>query len=127
MNDFYEAVKLSINFLNLPDNWDNQGAKRLSTNVLNKALYFLFKLTQEINKDKELVSQWFEINLCPSGSLDLSWRYKDVRGLVNISDIHIKYYFDCNDTKIEGSYNEENNFNELYNFINKYLTIQKTI
>lgn len=69
----------------LEEDWDQQGAKRIKVPLFNTAAVFLRTYDKYLGSvGKQLIAP--EINPCPDGSIDLSWRTAYARLLININE-----------------------------------------
>lgn len=68
----------------LPDNWNEEGAKAISTELFDNAVNFLRTYNKFLGTTYKVSLPAPEINPCPDGSIDLSWRSKHARMLINI-------------------------------------------
>lgn len=82
--DIVEEINDSKYILDLEDNWDNMDARAVKVEVYKKTIEFLLMYAQHIYNVYGVVIQAPEINLIPSGSIDLSWRTPGARMLINI-------------------------------------------
>lgn len=82
--DIADEIKDSRNILDLKDGWDHSTGKAVSPELYFKSIDFLLMYTNYIHKIYNIVINAPEINLIPSGSIDLSWRTQGARMLINL-------------------------------------------
>ncbi|MBV9576521.1 MAG: hypothetical protein JO149_07845, partial [Gammaproteobacteria bacterium] len=96
-------IERSKYILNLKENWDEDGASKISEAVWLRSISFLLKYSLFIYKNFGPVIVQPEINPCRNGSIDLSWKTSKARLLVNITEEENNKAFYYGDL-----YNEEN-------------------
>jgi hypothetical protein len=94
-------IKASIDssrfILELTDNWDENGALKVSKDVYFTASTFLKKYGLYILNDLETIISAPEINPVKDGSIDLEWHTPHARMLINVrNNGEIAYYGDNN-------------------------------
>jgi hypothetical protein len=92
-------IELSINnaqsILNLAENWDDEGALKVSKNVHSSAILFLKKYALFLLNDLKTVISAPDINPVKDGSIDLEWHTPNARMLINVNNSgKIGYYGD---------------------------------
>lgn len=86
-NRLYDIVDEIIDskfLLELEDGWDFENARAVNPDLYLKSIQFLVLYSSHILNVHGTVIQAPEINLIPSGSIDLSWRTEGARMLINI-------------------------------------------
>jgi hypothetical protein len=83
LTDLVQEINDSKYILDLQENWDENGALPISPKVYLKAIVFLTTYAKQIFNIHKTIIQSPEINPCPDGSIDLSWRTDLVRLLIN--------------------------------------------
>lgn len=79
-----QAVENSRPILSLETGWDDGGAQPIQRETWQQANGFLLRYAARIFNVFSLVLPVPDINPCPNGSIDLSWRTKSARMLVNV-------------------------------------------
>ncbi len=104
-----KEIERSRYILTLPDNWDDEGSKPYKQETLICAIHFLldyFYLLDKIYAHSIKVPQ---IGHGVNGGIDILWKSKDYRLLINIheapSNIASFYGDDYKDNKIKGTFN----------------------
>jgi hypothetical protein len=92
-------IELSISnaqsILNLAENWDDEGALKVSKNVHSSAILFLKKYALFLLNDLKTVISAPDINPVKDGSIDLEWHTPNARMLINVNNSgKIGYYGD---------------------------------
>jgi hypothetical protein len=112
LNQVQEAINeaLKINFF--IEDWDGEGAPAIKREIWERATTFLINYVSSIENLYHIVVESPEINPCPDGSIDLSWRTTEARMLINIRNTHegkAFYYGDLYEDKnsIKGNVNTE--------------------
>lgn len=82
--DIVDEIEDSKFILDLGDDWDGMNGKAVNKEVYKKAVEFLLMYAEHIYNVYGVIIQAPEINLIPSGSIDLSWRTPGARMLINI-------------------------------------------
>jgi hypothetical protein len=93
--DLIEELELSSELLTYEDGWDGSGSKKLDNALLIFTAKFLIEYFSFLHDKYSIIIQTPEINLCPNGSLDLSWATENARLLIN---------FKSSDTKVLGRF-----------------------
>lgn len=92
------ALEDASEILKLPDNWNEEGAKLISKELFDSASDFLRIYSSYLAKEYRIELDIPEINAVPDGTIDLSWRTKYARMLINIRNIdnipHAFFYGD---------------------------------
>ena len=88
----------SKQILELQEDWDLSGAKAIKREIWLAAVKILAKYARYVLFEFSVIIQPPEINPVPNGTIDLSWRTKNARFLMNIKDqntgIIASYYGD---------------------------------
>ena len=92
------VINNSKHILEMPEDWDQLGAVKIEEETWNAAANFLVDYSIYILDNFSSIIQAPEINPCADGSIDLVWRTKSARLLLNIkpagSKIFASYYGD---------------------------------
>jgi hypothetical protein len=79
-----KAVEASKYILSLKEGWDEANAVPIEKTLWLHANGFLLRYAQRVFNLFSLPFDAPDINACPNGSIDLSWRTKSARMLINI-------------------------------------------
>jgi hypothetical protein len=95
LNDIVEEIIHSQSYLALEDDWDSFGASAVDTEIYKNCIDWLIQYSTYIYSSSKIVLKGLEINLCPNGSLDLSWVTEKARLLINfkIKDDTMRAFF----------------------------------
>lgn len=100
----HSEIKDAIQILELEENWDDEGAKKIQEPVFIEAVSFLLNYSDFIYKNFGVIISTPEINPCIDGSIDLSFRSQNARLLINIQKENERsnaiFYGDLYDNKI---------------------------
>jgi len=100
----HSEIKDSTQILELEENWDDEGAKKVQESIFIEAVKFLLNYSNFIYKNFDIIISTPEINPCIDGSIDLSFRNQNARLLINIQEENEKlnavFYGDLYDNKI---------------------------
>jgi len=92
------------------DNWDGNGAAAIDSNTYRNSLQLLIDYSLALYNVHGVVMDCPEINPCVDGSIDISWRTKLARLLINIKSVNgvtkVLFYRDHH-------YNKQSNKGEL--------------
>ncbi len=108
-----DALIINANkMLNLPINWDDDGALPIEKEIFESATSFVKQYLLEIYFAHGIEIQLPEINPCPDGSIDLDWATPNAQLLINIrkdkaDNEYVAYYYGdrYNDkTQFKGSF-----------------------
>lgn len=109
LKPIYDEIENSKELLLLEEDWDGMGAKAPNKEIYDASIDFLMMYIHHLASRRVFI-ETPEINLCPNQSIDLSWRAKNARMLINIrkdeqSVIKAFYYGDNIDNlnPIQGS------------------------
>ena len=98
------AVEDSTSILSLKPGWDDGKAQPIQRETWQQANGFLLRYAVRIYNLFSLVLPVPDINPCPNGSMDLSWRTKSARMLVNVrmenGEMLAFFYGDLYDNKM---------------------------
>lgn len=95
LSSIYSEIQRSRSLLELEDDWDDNGAQKISKAVWIAAVKFLVQNSYYLYKHYSKVIAAPEINPLHDGTLDLSWRTDNARMLMQVvSDKYIKFYGD---------------------------------
>lgn len=88
-------IKESEHILSLDECWDGLDACTIPFKNWEKAILFLVDYSSEIFKTSQIIIPSPEINPCPDGTIDLSWRTQNHRLLINIKNVdeEIRAYY----------------------------------
>jgi hypothetical protein len=90
-----DSISEAQSLLNLADNWDDNGAYKVSKNTFDNALSFLKRYTLFIFNDLKVIIAAPDINPVKDGSIDLEWHTPHARMLINLKNTgEIAYYGD---------------------------------
>ncbi|MBB2148824.1 hypothetical protein [Pedobacter gandavensis] len=84
LEDLIEEIKFSENLILLEEDWDCNGGLSLDKKLYFSTIDFIVLYSEHLLKSYNIVIQSPEINLCPNGSLDLSWMTDKARLLINM-------------------------------------------
>jgi hypothetical protein len=91
-------IEESRSILDLQEGWDDNRARKISSEIWTTSAKFLLRYAEFVKKNLETIIEPPEINPCINGSIDLSWRTKGARLLINIrregNDLLAFYYGD---------------------------------
>ena len=100
LTDIIEEIKHSEYIPSLKEGWDEENAQIIKKDIYDSSIYFLVEYSNYISSHLSTDISKPEINPCADGSIDLSWRSKNARLLINISSkrnqILAYYYGDLN-------------------------------
>lgn len=91
-SDLERAIDDAKEILNLEDDWNGEGAEQISPEIFDVASNFLRRYDSYLKETFKIDLLVPEINPCPNGTIDLSWRSPSARLLVNIKFIEGQYY-----------------------------------
>lgn len=98
--------------IELPDNWDDEGAEKISEKTFEMAVKFLTNQSEKMELQENLSIPVPRINPVPDGSIDLFWKTDNYELLVNIpvspNPIASFYGDDYGKITIEGTINLNN-------------------
>ncbi len=114
MREILEEIQNSFELFDRKEGWDDEKALPVNKKAYCKAMELLFCMIHNVG-----IIECPEINLCPDGSIDLSWRVKDKASLlINVTETSICWYGD------DGFDNDETNgkqsecfSEELFNWV----------
>ena len=86
------AIKEATYITDLADDWDDEGAVPIKINTFDFAANFLKSYSSYLFNSYNIFIPVPEINPCKDGSIDLAWRTKNARMLINIRSENGKYY-----------------------------------
>lgn len=86
-----EAVDESRYIYKLESGWDGMNADNITHVVWSLSIQMILKYSKSILESKNIVIDEPDINPCPNGSIDLSWRSQEYALLINISKNSSKY------------------------------------
>jgi len=98
LSDIASEIKRSEYILSLKPYWDDNKALTIPKNVWKSAVELLINYSKNILESSidNTTIKCPEINPCPNGSIDLSWRTAKARFLVNVrveNNIVVAYYY----------------------------------
>ena len=99
LENIMKEIKNSSDILDLDENWDDEGASRISYDTWKTAVIFLYKYVLHIYNENKSKSILYEPDIAPvnDGSIDLTWRTEQARLLINIKPSSLEkanYYSD---------------------------------
>lgn len=83
-----KKIQKSFDLLDLKKDWDDENAEPIKKEVYIKALVFLLKLINNLEKDTD----GLEINPCRDGSIDFSFKDDTFRLLINVKENVASWY-----------------------------------
>lgn len=87
----------------LEEDWNGDNAEKVAKETWGRAAVFLIKYAQHILENFGIAIKSPEINPCRNGSIDLAWRTKNARLLINVkptnSPVLASYYGDLYNNK----------------------------
>ncbi len=86
LSKLVKEVEESIFIYSLPEGWDENNARQIEKNLWISSIQFLLEYALYIHNNFEHVLETPEINPVPNGTIDLSWRTKNARMLINIRE-----------------------------------------
>lgn len=95
LSEIVDEINHSKSYLSLEYDWDSFGASTVDHQVYKDCIDWLIQYSSYIYSSSRTVIKGLEINLCPNGSLDLSWVTEKARLLINFKrkDNCIKAFF----------------------------------
>lgn len=95
----------------------------LSVSVYKKYSNFLLNNIKYRSLIDELPIKEPEVNLCPDGSIDVSWRFNKYRLLINVNEKRVGWYGDNEENLkiIKGEQDNSQKNDSLYEWINSNL------
>lgn len=103
LSDIVFSIEASKVLLELEEDWDGNEAEKIDPTVWSNAVVFLITYSKYILDNFSTIIKSPEINPCRNGSIDLAWRTKNARLLINIkpngSPVLASYYGDMYDNK----------------------------
>lgn len=102
-----EAIEKSRRILELPVNWDDEGAKPISEATWRRATEFLRRLASALRYCHSVSLLAPRISPCADGSIDLLWRATKLKLLINIQpeDSESDFYGETIDgLKVKGTF-----------------------
>jgi hypothetical protein len=92
------AIENARPILDLDEDWNNNNAKRIEETTWNNAVIFLIEYSKYILNEFGCIIKSPEINPSSNGSIDLVWRTKNARLLINFkptnNQVMCSYYGD---------------------------------
>lgn len=118
-----ESAKQKI--LNLPNNWDEEGAKRYKEETLDRVVDFIRKLSYLLWKETQKLIHVPNISPVPDGSIDIHWKNDNYDLLVNIPEDNSEpATFSSDDYKInavKGTFDQKEINPILFYWLTEYL------
>jgi hypothetical protein len=97
--------------LELPENWDDEGALRIDEATWERATEFLRKTARQILAENKVIFLVPMIHPCPNGSIDLHWKNSQFELLLNIPPLSKEFGDFYGETKdgltIKGAFRPE--------------------
>jgi hypothetical protein len=106
-----KAIADSKQLLELPTNWDDEGAKRISAKTWNAAVRVLRKASRVAYQRFEFMLPSPRIGPCHDGSLDIYWRTESFTLLINIAakGSHVSdFYAEKGGVEVKGPLHSDN-------------------
>lgn len=103
MEEILKEIQDSFKMLLLEEGWNENGSPKINRKSFSMAIEALMRMINQIG-----ITENPEINPCPDGSVDISWRTKNkTRLLINMRDEKMFWYGDDGKEgdKIEGNTN----------------------
>lgn len=97
-----KSIEHSKYILALQSGWDDDNALEIAPQIWDKAIKFLSDYSLHLYKSYYIKIQAPDINPCRNGSIDLSWRTKNARLLINIDNKDLASYYGDNYNYING-------------------------
>jgi len=79
-----KKIEDSKGILSLEDDWDSQGAVRISPKTFNNACNLLIDYSKKVLSTYKISINVPHINPCNNGSIDLVWKNEKARLLINV-------------------------------------------
>src|SRR5258706_3848002 len=79
-----KSIEESKRLLRLETDWDGEGAQRIENDTWRRAAEFLRRLSLSVRSRYGLTMPSPRIGPCSDGSIDLYWRFGEVRALINV-------------------------------------------
>jgi len=119
-NIIEDTIEESKYILDLPYNWDDEGAIKVSEEAFNICTSFLRNYNDYILDTFNIQISSPEINAVNNGTLDLYWNLPNARMLINLDQNSAKYYGDefYNKNSIKG----EVDLFEVQSFLGSWMT-----
>lgn len=123
---FYEEIESAKQkILNLPNNWDEEGAKRYKEETLDRVVEFIRKLSYLLWKETQKLIHVPNISPVPDGSIDIHWKNDNYDLLVNIPEDNSEpATFSSDDYKInavKGTFDQKEINPILFYWLTEYL------
>ena len=83
-SEIEKVIEEALYIKSLPDNWDEEGAQKISEEIFTSTAAFLRYCSNYLYIGAGIILPAPEINPCKDGSIDLSWRTGTARLLINI-------------------------------------------
>lgn len=77
----------SRSMLELPQNWDDDGAEKIQEETWGRAADFLRATARRVSEAGRLIFPIPNLNPCPDGSIDLHWKNELFELLLNIPPV----------------------------------------
>jgi hypothetical protein len=87
LDKIIDEINYSLYLLDLKDDWNSDGGKPLDPLLYIDSIDFLHRYSEFVLKSYGIVIHSPEINLCPNGSIDLSWTTQSARLLINFKKV----------------------------------------
>ena len=116
LHELLPAIEKSKYILELPSNWDGEGAEAYTLAVWRKAILFLIKYATWVFKLHRKIIAIPSIYHAPNGSIDIYWETSTFNMLLNVSDKDYATYYgdDYAKDKNEGELNIDNTTFRLF-------------
>lgn len=97
-----DTIVESKEILNLQPGWDDCNAYQILPEVWDNAIMLLINYSNKVFDSFKIKIQAPDINPCRDGSIDLEWRTKTARLLINVSNKELASYYGDNFDSING-------------------------
>jgi len=108
----YESIEKSKYILDLEDDWDDEGSPAYDKTTWIRAIKFIYNYTKKVYDEYGIKIGAPKISQGPEGSIDILWKKKSYRLLINIPQDPKKpasyYGDDYNDEHVKGAHNTNN-------------------
>lgn len=108
LSSIVSSLKFAEKILTLEDNWDNNGAEKISSDTWLAAVSFLVKYSETVYTNGGLIIDAPNIYPSASGSIDIDWETETYGLLINIAKggkVATYYGDDKLEQKTEGIFN----------------------
>jgi len=111
-DELFKSIEKSKYILDLEDDWDDEGSPAYDKTTWIRAIKFIYNYTKKVYDEYGIKIGAPKISQGPEGSIDILWKKKSYRLLINIPQDHKKpasyYGDDYNDEHVKGAHNTNN-------------------